>query len=87
MCIDKMEFNIKKEVYSLIKITYNNGKWKMKRKGNIEENYIAVNMLVKQTIKEMTLLNKYSKINAENFIKDVLKLDLDENIDSIDYKR
>jgi hypothetical protein len=70
----------------VIKIIYKHGKWQLKRNGNIEENYIVLDILMKETVKEMMLLHEYNKANADSFIKKLLTLDLNENISNIKYK-
>nr|DAI04388.1 MAG TPA: hypothetical protein [Caudoviricetes sp.] len=70
----------------MIKIIYKHGKWQLKRNGNIEENYIVLDILMKETVKEMMLLHGYNKADADSFIKKLLTLDLNENISNIKYK-
>lgn len=70
----------------MIKIIYKHGKWQLKRNGNIEENYIVLDILMKETVKEMMLLYGYNKADADSFIKKLLTLDLNENISNIKYK-
>lgn len=70
----------------MIKIIYKHGKWQLKRNGNIEENYIVLDILMKETVKEMMLLHGYNKTDADSFIKKLLTLDLNENISNIKYK-
>ena len=70
----------------MIKIIYKHGKWQLKRNGNLEENYIVLNVLMKETVKEMMLLYGYNKADAESFIKKLLTLDLNKEI-NIKYKQ
>ena len=70
----------------MIKIIYKHGKWQLKRNGNLEENYIVLNVLMKETVKEMMLLHGYNKADAESFIKKLLTLDLNKEI-NIKYKQ
>lgn len=69
----------------MLKISYNKGKLNLKRKGNIEENYIVLNILLKETIKEATLLKKYNKTDIENLIKDLMTQDFNEKNVNINY--
>lgn len=70
----------------MIKIIYKDGKWQLKRNGNIEENYIVLEVLMKETVKEMMFLHGYNKTEAESFIKKLLTLNLNEEIGNIKYK-
>ena len=70
----------------MIKIIYKHGKWQLKRNVNIEENYIVLDVLMKETVKEMMFLHGYNKADAESFIKKLLALNLNEEIGNIKYK-
>ena len=70
----------------MIKIIYKDGKLQLKRNGNIKENYIVLEVLMKETVKEMMFLHGYNKTEAESFIEKLLTLNLNEEIGNIKYK-